>query len=294
MGPARSAQRRADLAGPRQLSTLPPPPPPAGPPPAGPRAVRWGVGDAIAGLLIANLVAAFLGAVILAASGYVDEAADGDLPLAMIAILQIPLWAGYLGVPLYAAKAKGNGVVADFGLRMEPLDVPKGLAAGLGTQIVAIPLLYAAIFRVTDALGWDLDRDLSADARELTAKATDVVGVVLLVLIVVVAAPIIEELFFRGLFLRAVERRAGRRWALWVTALVFGAVHLQALQFPALTLIGLVLGWLTLRTGRLGPAIWAHIAFNGVATALLLVQAALVKQGPEPLCVNGIATLCSG
>ena len=48
---------------------------------------------------------------------------------------------------------------------------------------------------------------------------------------------------------------------------MFAAVHLQLLQFPALVLIGLVLGWLTLRTGRLGPAIWAHVAFNATATA---------------------------
>ena len=54
---------------------------------------------------------------------------------------------------------------------------------------------------------------------------------------------------------------------------MFGAVHLQLLQFPALTLIGLVLGWLTLRYGRLGPAIWAHIAFNAVATVMLLAEA---------------------
>ncbi len=95
----------------------------------------------------------------------------------------------------------------------------------------------------------------------------------LLVLIVAIAAPIIEELFFRGLLLRAIEKRCGPRWALWVSSLVFAAVHLQLLQFPALTLIGLVLGWLTLRTGRLGPAIWAHIAFNSVAVVLLLADA---------------------
>ncbi|MET0665064.1 MAG: CPBP family intramembrane glutamic endopeptidase, partial [Acidimicrobiales bacterium] len=63
------------------------------------------------------------------------------------------------------------------------------------------------------------------------------------------------------------------RWALWISSLVFAAVHLQLLQFPALALIGLVLGWLTLRTGRLGPATWAHIAFNAVATGILLAEA---------------------
>ena len=234
---------------------------------------RWGVGDAVAGLLIANAAALFIGAAILAATGYVEEGADGELPLTMIAVLQIPLWAGYLGAPLWAARRKGNGVVADFGLRMEGWDVLRGIGAGLGTQIIAIPLLYVVLFAITDALGWEYDQDLSAVARDLTDKATDPVGVVLLVLIVAIAAPIIEELFFRGLLLRAIEKRSGPRWALWASSLVFGAVHLQLLQFPALTLIGLVLGWLTLRYGRLGPAIWAHIAFNSVATITLLVDA---------------------
>lgn len=196
-----------------------------------------------------------------------------DLSLWLIAVLQVPLWAGYLGMPWYAARRKGNGLVVDFGLRMEWLDIPKGVGAGLATQIALIPLLYAVLFRITDALGWEFSHDLSEAARQLSDKATDWVGVVLLIVIVAVLAPIIEELFFRGLFLRALEKRWGPRWALWVSSLVFAAVHLQLLQFPALALIGLVLGWLTLRTGRLGPAIWAHIAFNTVATVVLLAEA---------------------
>jgi membrane protease YdiL (CAAX protease family) len=226
---------------------------------------------------VANLVGAVAGAVILVVSGYDDEAANGALPLTLVAVLQVPLWAGYLGAPLYAARVKGNGLVADFRLRMEALDVPKGLGAGLAAQIVLIPVFYLLFFTLADAVGWDLDRDVSGAARELVSKATDPLGVVLLVLITVVGAPIIEELFFRGLLLRSVERRFGSRWGLWASSVVFGAVHLQALQFPALVLIGLVLGWLTLRTDRLGPAIWAHVAFNGTATATLLLADYVAK-----------------
>jgi uncharacterized protein len=155
---------------------------------------------------------------------------------------------------------------------MRGKDVPIGLGAGIASQIVVIPLLYVALFALFDAVGWDTDRDISEAARELVDKATDPVGVVLLVLITVVGAPIVEELFFRGLLLRAIEKRFGRRWALWGSSIVFAAVHLQLLQFPALVVIGLVLGWLTLRYERLGPAIWAHLAFNAVATVALLVE----------------------
>ena len=100
---------------------------------------RWGVGDALLGLLIANAAGLFVGAAILAATGYVQEGADGELPLTMIAVLQIPLWAGYLGMPLYAARRKGNGVVADFGFRMEWLDIPKGIGAGLARRSSSSP-----------------------------------------------------------------------------------------------------------------------------------------------------------
>jgi membrane protease YdiL (CAAX protease family) len=233
------------------------------------------MGDAFAGLIIANLAGAVVGAMILAATG--NTGTDVELSLTMVAVLQIPLWSGYLGAPVHAARRKGNGLVADFGLRMERWDVPKGLAAGLGTQIVAIPLLYVLIFTLTDAVGWEFDHDISAAARDLVEKATDPVGVVLLVLITVVGAPVIEELFFRGLLLRSIQNRFGPAAALWGSSLIFAAVHLQPLQFPALVLIGLVLGWLAQRTGRLGPSIWAHVAFNGVATLTLLTAEYLDK-----------------
>ena len=115
------------------------------------------------------------------------------------------------------------------------------------------------------------DLDVSGPARDLVDKASGG-GILLLFLAVVVGAPIVEELFFRGLTLRALEARMRPRIALVVSALVFGAVHLQLLQFPALVAIGLVCGWLAQRDGRIGRAIWAHVGFNGLTVALLLLQ----------------------
>ena len=43
------------------------------------------------------------------------------------------------------------------------------------------------------------------------------------------------------------------------------------LSAAALVLFGLVAGWLTLRSGRLGPAIWTHVGFNGVTVLTLLL-----------------------
>ena len=74
---------------------------------------RWGMGDAAAGLLLANICAVLGGSLILAATG--NQSTDyEDLPLTMVAVLQVPLWLGYLGAPLWAARTKGR-IVADFG-----------------------------------------------------------------------------------------------------------------------------------------------------------------------------------
>jgi len=69
--------------------------------------------------------------------------------------------------------------------------------------------------------------------------------------------------------LRSLERLMPAAAALVVTAVVFAAMHFQPLQFLGLAAFGLVAGLLAQRTGRLGPAILAHIAFNAVAVAQL-------------------------
>ena len=140
-----------------------------------------------------------------------------------------------------------------------------GVFVGAITQyaalLVYLPLLWSGLLSADD---------VSKPARDITDKATDAPGVVLLVLIVVVAAPICEELFFRGLVLRAIDRRYGRRWAIAGSSVVFAAAHFEPLQFPALFLFGLVTAVYATRTGRLGPGMWAHMAFNGIAVFSLL------------------------
>jgi len=144
-------------------------------------------------------------------------------------------------------------------------DVPLGLAAGFATQLVLV-VLIAVLYPL---FGIDTEQ-VGTSAEELTSSATDAIGVVLLVAIVAVAAPLFEELFYRGLWLRAVERRWGTGWAVVTSSLVFGLIHFQVYDLPALIGFGLVVAVLTVRTGRLGPAIWAHVAFNLTAVISLL------------------------
>lgn len=227
----------------------------------------WGIADAVVGWVAAQVIAVILGAVALSAAGYSTQTSTSKLPLYLVAVLQVPLWFGLLGAVFYAGERRGNGVIADFGFRARvPYDVVLGGAAGVACQFVLVPIIS---YPWLEILGKSTN-DLSKVARNLTSRATDPAGVVLLVLIVAVGAPFVEELFFRGLLLRALERRFGVGWAIAGSAVVFGFTHFELLQFPALAAFGAVLAWMVIRTGRLGPGIAAHMAFNTVTVVALL------------------------
>lgn len=249
------------------------------------RPVRWGLLDVGVGLGLGIFATMIAGAAVIAATDYdvdapteygayagrigaqaaTDQALNAPgLPIALIALLQIPLWCGLLAALLFATYRRGNGPVADFGFYQRAVDVPAGLLLGILLQAVAVPLLYLPFW-------WAIDfDDVAAEARALTDKASDPIGVVLLVLIVVAGAPVVEELFFRGLLYRSIENKWGAVWAIVGSALVFGLVHFQLLQLPGLVMFGLVTALLVHRTKRLGPAIWAHVGFNGYTVVALL------------------------
>jgi len=230
--------------------------------------VRWGLGDAAAGWLLAQ-VGGFVAIVIVAVLSGTQAESSEDLSLGWLAVAQLGLWAGLGGVPFLAARLKGNGVVVDFGLRAKLVDPLIGLGVGLGTQFILVPALYIPIFWLFDVTS----NDLEEPARGLTDRATDPLGVVLLVLIVGIGAPIIEELFYRGLLLRSLERRFHQEWiAVGGSAVLFAASHFQLLQFPALALLGVILALLVQRTGRLGPAIATHMVFNLITVTFLVLS----------------------
>ncbi len=221
--------------------------------------LRWGMGDAAAGAAIGFFASGVVVTIWTAATGADVES------LGALAAGQIGLWLGLLGWPLLASRVKGSGsLVDDFGLRARPWDA-LGLAVGIVCQLVVIPLLYLLVQLVTG------DLDVEGPARELADRAHGP-GFVVLALLVALGAPVVEELFFRGLLLRAAERRLGTRWALAISSVAFAASHFQLVQFPGLALVGLVFGILVVRTGRLGPAIAAHIAFNATAVVSLALS----------------------
>lgn len=229
--------------------------------------IRQGLLWALIGWVVGVVGGGLTFQIVLAVTGTPADEAN-ELSLGWVAVAQAGLWAGLLGVPVVVSRLYGSGPVRDYGLRILGRDIPLGLVWGVVSQIAVIFVVYLP-FRLLDLVD---PEEISQPARDLTDRATDPVGVALLVLIVGIGAPIAEEIFYRGLLQRSLIRRLGDWPGLIITALLFGGAHFQLLQFPALAVFGLVLGVLTYRTGRLGPAIVAHVGFNMAAVVNLLVS----------------------
>lgn len=227
--------------------------------------LTWAAAGWAAGF-VASLAATVVALLVLPSAG--DSGATGqdllqELSIVGLVALQVPLWLGLLGTPLLARR-HGLDWRNQVRWRMRAIDVVVGTGIGLALQLVVVPLLYWPIFRIFG------DLDVEGPARELSELADTPLEVVLLVVMTVLLAPLTEEVFFRGLLQGALQDRLGPVWAVSIASAAFGITHFQVVQFPALVLVGVVNGLLVLRTGRLGPALWSHAAFNAVTVAVLV------------------------
>lgn len=94
---------------------------------------------------------------------------------------------------------------------------------------------------------------------------------------VALLAPLAEEIVFRGAIQSAAQGYFSARMrnavraktaALWLTAALFAVVHGNPAQMPHALLVGLLLGWLTMLTGSIIPAIAIHFTNNAAAYLL--------------------------
>jgi len=86
---------------------------------------------------------------------------------------------------------------------------------------------------------------------------------------VVIVAPVIEELIFRGMIMHGFMRNYPKILAIFFSALLFALFHLNPWQFPATFVLGLLLGWLMVRTHSVIICILTH-AINNLIVLLTI------------------------
>ena len=93
-------------------------------------------------------------------------------------------------------------------------------------------------------------------------QTTDVGPQIFLAIMAVGAAPVAEEILFRGILYPFMKRRTNAWRACLVVSLLFGAVHFTLMAFIPLTFLAIALTWLYERTNNLLAPILVHSLFN--------------------------------
>ena len=170
------------------------------------------------------------------------------------------------GGALVAAGIDGGRPMSVLGLHgLDRRSVPIGLAAGVLLQAVVVLVQIAVIDPIFGA-------DTSSSAEDLVDAFSGRGAQALLVLLVVVLAPVAEELFYRGMLIPLAMRRWSARWSVAIVAGLFAALHLDPRQLPGLLLVGLGLGALRVWRSTVAAPVAAHVAFNAAGLAALAID----------------------
>lgn len=220
------------------------------------RTPRWGLPDVV--IMVVGAVA------IAAALGWILTVLDVPFVLALLIGVVGP-WLALAGWPMLATRVRGNGPVIDLGLRLTWSDAAWGLVAGIAALVVAA---IAAI--LTSLVAGDFTSAAAEVAETLVAQGSPATWLAFGVLLAV-GAPLVEEIAFRGLLFSAIRKRGfGPAIAIGVSALAFALAHAEPVRLPVLMVIGVILGFVRLRTGAIGACIVAH-GVNNLPGAVFVV-----------------------
>jgi len=225
-------------------------------PSAGSALLTW-LGAFLAASLASSLTVALLGH---------GGQATRDVPVWVVAISATAMWLVFIGfVTRYSVKHGSGSPARDYRMSFVSADL-WGIPLGIASQILLVNAVNYPLSRI-----WPTQfasSKVESRAKDLFHTAPGA-WIVVLIFVVVIAAPFIEELVYRGLVQQGVGASIDKRVALLATAVLFAAIHLQPVEFPGLFAFAVVLGICQYRTGRLGLGIVTHMAFN--ATGLVLV-----------------------
>jgi uncharacterized protein len=153
----------------------------------------------------------------------------------------------------------------DFGLRIRLEDIGWGVLTFVGAMAARVVIVLVMPQETTNPMR-DIERALDFDRAVLLAFAVAAV----------VGAPIVEELVFRGVLQRGLTTMLGAPIAIGAQAVIFSAYHFvpstgrfTPVYFLALVAFGVAAGIAVHYTGRLGPAMVAHVLNNALAVLVL-------------------------
>ncbi|CAL1521182.1 CPBP family intramembrane glutamic endopeptidase [Chitinophaga sp. MM2321] len=158
--------------------------------------------------------------------------------------------------------------------------------------LLALMVMYSVLWFAGLVNQWNQTWNVPQAARDMQAQTEQLVKIMLhmpqpkdllINLLLIAAVPAIaEELFFRGVLQRLMIKSTGKVWlSVFITAILFSAVHLEMLGFMARVVLGFVLGAIYVISGNLWLSIFAHILNNGLQVIMIyMFQHGMMKTDP--------------
>ena len=184
------------------------------------------------------------------------------------------LYLGLMAAPLVilTAQLRGLGPAPTAGwLQWTWRPLGPGLLQAVRTLLMVLPLVSLASWLIERL--WK-DPGGSNPLLELVLTSADPLALGLFALTALVLAPLFEETLFRGVLLPVAAQRLGSVGGIVLSAAIFALAHLSLGELVPLFLLGLGLGWLRWRSGRLSTTVLMHALWNGLTFLNLLILAA--------------------
>jgi len=182
-------------------------------------------------------------------------------PATDIALAEIMLWSTAASLLLLIPLARGRSIRQ---LMLGTWTFQRCVYSGIG---VAVGLKIVAAFI---DLGMKAFGMLGSDTVRAMQGINEVYGLSVMLLVVAVATPIVEEFIFRGVLLEAFRARVSFWFAAVVQALVFIALHEEYQAMPFLFVFALVAAWLVRQSGGLLASMVMHAGNNAIAAMAIV------------------------
>jgi uncharacterized protein len=210
---------------------------------------NWGPTAALLGVPLALAT----GVVLAIPAAIAGHEPSGDLTDTANALGQLAAEAAFFMVPMLIAARRGASfreALRRLGVRAFRPSAIKWMLAAIGAYLV-LAIVYTAIFG-------------QPDEKEIAEKLGPVP---IQILLIVIAAPISEEICFRGMLFGGLRERLPRLLAALISGAVFGALHaLNGIEvIVPLIGFGFILALLYEKTGSIVPGILLHMLNNSVA-----------------------------
>ncbi len=195
---------------------------------------------------------------LLAAAGYASRLADGDVPDDLLY-----RWSTAIGGLIQYVIMFVLILLIARGLDRRLLGLVRPAAPGRAVllALAALVVIVAATMALSPFLDAGKEQGLVPNGWHSSRAVPFVVNAA----VVVIVAPFVEELLYRGLGFGLLAPFLGPWPSILITGVAFGLAHGLVVGLPVLSIFGITLGWLRWKTGSVYPGMIVHALFNAAA-----------------------------